>query len=128
MSKERYRGGPKVRNRGRSIPEAKVLGGPPPGANSRMSPSGAGLNSATKRLPEASKARPRGLVRPVAKVLSMPSGVNTRMESFPGSPSVDTKRLPVLSRAKPTGTCVLGEGTWPGEDAARSIWSKFINS
>ena len=67
-------------------PEAKVLGAPPPGANSRISPSGAGFASATKRLPDPSKARPRGVVRAVAKVLSVPSEVNSRIVSFPGSP------------------------------------------
>src|SRR5438128_8410528 len=100
-----YRGGPNVRNCGRLRPEAKTVGEPPPGGNSKMSPSGKSFDSATNRLPKLSKARPRGLVRPVAKVLSTPVGVNLRIVSLPGSQKqiVDTNRLPVLSKAKPTG-------------------------
>src|SRR5262249_35664173 len=84
-----YRGEPKVRYSGESIPEAKWIC-PPEVGNSRISPSGAGLFSATKRLPVPSKAKPCGLVRPVAKVLSVPLGENSRIVSFPGSPWVDT--------------------------------------
>ena len=67
-----YRGGLKVRNCGRPKPEAKTVGVPPPGGYFKMSPPGARFDSATKRLPELSKAKPRGLVIPVAKVLSTP--------------------------------------------------------
>src|SRR5207253_9949006 len=100
-----YRGGPNVRNCGRLRPEAKTVGVPPPGGNSKMSPSGKSFDSATNRLPKLSKARPRGLLRPVAKVLSTPDGVNLRIASRPGSQTqlVDTDRLPVVSEAKPTG-------------------------
>src|SRR5437016_2610274 len=100
-----YRGGAKVGNCGRLKKEAKTVGEPPPGGNSKMSPSGKSLDSATNRLPEPSKARPRGLVRPVAKVLSTPVGVNLRIVSLPESQkhSVETKRLPPLSNANPTG-------------------------
>jgi hypothetical protein len=104
-----YRGGPKVRNSGRPKPDANTGSSTPSWVNSRMSPSGIGFASATKRLPELSKAMPRGVVRPVAKVLSMPSGVNLRIVSLPGSQkkgakhSVETKRLPLLSKVKPEG-------------------------
>src|SRR5438132_14352012 len=96
----RYRGGPKVRTCGRLRPEAKTVGVPPPGGNFKMSPSGKSFDSATNRLPELSKAKLRGLVRPVAKVLSTPVGVNSRIVSLPCSeePWVETKRLPWVSR------------------------------
>jgi len=91
--RESYRGDPKVRNSGRPKPEAKTGNSLPSGANSKMSPSGIGFASATKRLPELSKAMPRGVVRPVAKVLSMPSGVNLRIVSLPGSQKKGAIRL-----------------------------------
>src|SRR5438552_17648287 len=75
MSKACYRGGPKVRNSGRPKPEAKTVCEPPPGGNFKISPAGIAFASATKRLPELSKARPRGVVRPVAKILFTPIGV-----------------------------------------------------
>src|SRR5262249_7783451 len=109
FSKACYRGGPKVRYSGRPKPEAKTFKNEPSGRNSLMSPSGIGFASATKRLPELSKAMPRGVVRPVAKVLSAPMGVNLRMVSLPGSQkkgaihSVETNRLPLLSKVKPAG-------------------------
>ena len=71
MSKACYRGGPKVRNSGRPGLEAKVLCTPP--VNFKIGPFV--IASATKRLPKLSKARPRGKVRPVAKVLPTPLGV-----------------------------------------------------
>src|SRR5438094_817417 len=71
------RGGPKVRNCGRPKPEAKTVV-TPPGVIFKISPitfvSGRPA-SATKRLPELSKARPRGVVRPVAKVVFTPIGL-----------------------------------------------------
>ena len=71
-----YRGGPKVRNCGRKRPEAKTSGMPPPEGNFKMSPGrNSPLASATKRLPELSKARPRGVVRPVANGLFTPVGL-----------------------------------------------------
>src|SRR5713101_5509590 len=70
-----YRGSPKVRYCGRPKPEAKTVGEPPPGGNFKISPSGIAFASATKRLPKLSKARPRGNVRPVAKVAPTPLGV-----------------------------------------------------
>ena len=97
-----YRGGPKVRNCGRLRPGAKTVGELPPGGNFKISPSGAGFDSATNRLPELSKAKPRGLVSPVAKVLSIPFGVNFRIVSLPGAQrsgakqSVETNKLPLL--------------------------------
>src|SRR6184192_4964874 len=110
-----YRGGPKVRNSGRPKPEAKTVGEPPPGGNFKISPSGIAFASATKRLPELSKARPRGKVRPVAKVLSTPVGVNLRIVSLPESQKqlVDTNRLPVLSKAKPTGYTPVAKALGP---------------
>src|SRR5437762_11622442 len=77
MSKTCYRGGPKVRNSGRKSPEAKRIV-PPDVGNSKTSPLGeiSGTPaSATKRLPELSKARPRGVVRPVANGLFTPVGL-----------------------------------------------------
>src|SRR5262249_18474916 len=107
LSKACYRGGPKVRNCGRQPqPEAKTSV-TPSGVIFKISPPG--NDSATKRLPSLSKARPRGVVRPVAKVLFTPVGVNLRIVSLPRSQkkgakhSVETKRLPVLSKAKPKG-------------------------
>jgi len=70
-----YRGGPKVRNSGRPKPEAKTIGPPPPAGYSKISPSGIAFASATKRLPALSKAKPRGNVSPVAKVLFTPVGL-----------------------------------------------------
>ena len=107
-----YRGGPKVRYSGRPKPEAKTVGVPPPGGNSKISPGGISngvFASVTKRLPELSKAMPRGVVRSVAKVLPTPVGVNLRIVSLPGlqkkgaKHSVETKRLPLLSKVKPVG-------------------------
>ena len=108
-SDHNYRGGPKVRNCGRLRPEAKTVGVAPQVGNFKISPSGAKFVSATNRLPELSKAKPRGLVRPVAQVLSAPLGVNFRIVSLPGAQkgsqawSVETNRFPLLSKAKPTG-------------------------
>ena len=66
--------------------------------------------SVTKRLPVLSKAKPRGEVSPVAKVLSTPPGVNSRIESLPGFPVVvETKRLPALSNAN----CPEGDSLGP---------------
>src|SRR5262245_41854364 len=103
----RYRGGPKVRYSGRPKPEAKTVYELPSGGNFKISPGN--FASATKRLPELSKAMPRGVSRPVAKVLSAPVEVNMRIVSLPGSQekgakhSVETKRLPLLSKVKPVG-------------------------
>ena len=55
--------------------------------------------SVTKRLPALSRANPRGDLRPVAKVLSVPPGVNSRMDPMVKSDvRVETKRLPALSK------------------------------
>ena len=63
-------------NCGRWRLEAKTVGVPPLGANFKISPFGNGLASVTKRFPEASKARPRALVSPLAKMLPTPVEVN----------------------------------------------------
>ena len=93
----------------------------PPGANFRMSPSGARSLSATKRLPNPSKARPRGLMRPVTKVLSTPLGVHSRIVSFPRLPSVD-KEITGTVEGQADGSHIA-EGAWPGENAVSACRS-----
>src|SRR6266516_4004960 len=83
-----YRGGPKVRNSGRKRPEAKRVGGPPPGGNFKTSPLGNSSGtpaSATKRLPVLSKARPKfdtglsGSPGTEPKTIRSPLGVNLKI-------------------------------------------------
>ena len=98
---------------------AKTVGVPPQVANFKISPSGAVFDSATNRLPELSKARPRGFVRPVAQVVSPPLGVNFRIVSLPGAQrsgakqSVETNKLPLLSKARPSGYAPVAKALGP---------------
>ena len=85
------------------MPEAKTVWLPFV-ENFRISPGAASnLSSATRRLPEGSKAIPRGLLWSVANVLSVVSGANTKIASPPGPPSfpsVVTQRFPDRSKAR----------------------------
>ena len=92
-------------------PEAKTLS-VPPGVNFNISPPLTVVNSAAKRLPASSKARPRALVSPLAKVLSTPFEVNLRIVSLPAVPDplkAAAKRLPALSKANPVNPTVVDE-------------------
>ena len=57
-------------------------------------------NSATKRLPEVSKASPVGRFKPETNVLHVRSAAIFKIEFVPAS---DTKTLPAVSTAKPAG-------------------------
>src|SRR5438132_3500147 len=85
--------------------------------NFRISPGADNsFSSATRRSPEGSKAIPRGLLRSVANVLSVPSGANTKIASphgLPSFPSVVTKRFPNRSKARPTGNWTLVKAAGP---------------
>ena len=63
------------------MPEAKTVWLPFV-ENFRISPwADNSFSLATRRSPEGSKAIPRGLLRSVANVLSVPSGANTKIAS-----------------------------------------------
>ena len=44
-----------------------------------------------------------------------------------GKVSVETNKLPLAVKRQANGSCVLSEGTWPNENGAGSIGSKFVD-
>ena len=112
-----------TRNSGRRILEANRLR-VPSGVNLRTSPIESGINSVTTRLPPMSNARPRGYLRPVANVVSIPLGVNFRIASLPPALKKGFCRDEEVAKSiksYPSRSLLKTECFWPEKDAPYAI-------